>query len=804
MITKFKSIKNLAVFQNFEWDKTVKEKNRSVKEFKDINIFYGRNYSGKTTLSRILRALELNKISDKYVNPEFTVSIKGESDVSNGNLNGHSKKIRVFNEDFVRENLKFIVDPDASIEPFAILGDDNNKIEEEIKTLESELGINEEGKQTGLYKDLIQAEKNYETAKKNHDSADKKLNEQLRSKATTGGKTSIKYNSAKYGKQNYDIRELNKDIKTVLKDDYKALSNNEQKELEKLLDENTLKPIPASSKIDLKLSSFIEEAKELVKRPVSESGKIEELVKNAMLNKWVKEGRVHHKNKRDKCGFCGNVISENRWELLEKHFDEESERLEKSIDELIERIKTIKQFIKEAFKPSKNLFYSNFHTEIDSLIDSFSESSKTYTVSLDSILTQLKKRKNDLIHPFDLDTPTNNSKKILSVWDDYEDIRTKSNEFSDSLSDKKKEAQNNLRLQEISDFLLTIKYTDQKDEIGRLAKKETAAKTNKESIAKNIEKKEEAIGSKKRELNDEEKGAKKVNEFLNDFFGHGSLSLRAIEDKFDEQKQIRFQVIRDDNEAHHLSEGECSLLAFCYFMAKLEDTDTKGSKPIIWIDDPISSLDGNHIFFVFSLLKSEIVDRNIFEQLFISTHNLDFLKYLKRLTGGMKPPNSKFQDYQRAFFLINRDEKISQILAMPKYLKDYITEFNFLFEQVYKCAKIETVDDTNYTVFYNFGNNARKFLEIYLYYKYPDASKDIEKLKKFFGADPVPTILTDRINNEYSHLSGVFERGATPVEVPEMKKSANMIIEKLKTDEDQYNSLLKSIGLEFENEVVND
>lgn len=795
MITKFKSIKNLAVFQDFEWDKTVKEKNGCIKEFKDINILYGRNYSGKTTLSRILRAFEQNKISDKYINPEFTVSIRGEPDATNGKLDSHSKKIRVFNEDFVRENLKFIVDPDASIEPFAILGDDNNKIEEEIKSLESELGINEEGEETGLYKDFIEAEKKYQEKKKDHTIAENKLNTQLKDKAT-GRKTGIKYHSEKYGNQNYDIRDLNNDIKTVLNDDYKAISNDEQKKLEKLLDEKTLNPIPISKKIDLKLSGFIEEAKKLVKKPVSKSGKLEELVKDAMLNKWVKEGRAHHKNKREKCGFCGNNISENRWEILEKHFDEESEKLEESIDDLIEKIEKEKQSILSAFKPAKNLFYSIFHSKVDSLINSFSESSKTYISSLDIIKKQVQKRKNDLIHPFIIDTPTNNSEKILSVWDNYEKIRTESNELSDTLSDKKKEAQNNIRLREVSDFLFTIKYTDQKEEIWKLAEKEKVAKTNKESIAKSIEQKEEAIERKKRELNDEEKGAKKVNEYLNDFFGHSSLSLRAIEDEFDEQKQIRFQVVRDKKKAHHLSEGECSLIAFCYFMAKLEDIDTKGSKPIIWIDDPISSLDGNHIFFVFSLLKSEIVDRNIFEQLFISTHNLDFLKYLKRLTGGFTPPNSKFQEYQRAFFLIYRHEEIAQILAMPKYLKEYITEFNFLFEQVYKCAEIETVDDTNYTLFYNFGNNARKFLEIYLYYKYPDYSKEIEKLKNFFGADPVPAILTDRINNEYSHLCGVFERGATPVEVPEMKKAANLIIAKLKTDKDQYEALLKSIDVE--------
>lgn len=790
MITKFKSIKNLAVFQKFEWDKSVKEKDGSIKEFKDINILYGRNYSGKTTLSRILRALELNKISDKYHKPEFTVSLNGEPDATSGNLNGHSKKFRVFNEDYVRENLKFIVDPDADIEPFAILGEDNNKIEEEIKALESELGNNEEGKETGLYKDLIEAEKKYQSEKQNHTIAEKKLNDQLSSKAT-GGKTSIKYNSDKYGNQNYNIRELGKDIDAVSKNNYKAISNEKQKKLEKLLDEKTLKPIPETTKIDLKLSSLNEEAKELVKKPVSESGKIEELVKDAMLNKWVKEGRAHHKNKRDKCGFCGSEITESRWKLLENHFDEESEKLEESIDALIEKIKAEKQSVKGAFKPNKSLFYSHFHTDIDGLMESFSGKSKIYMTALDFILKQLQKRKDDLIHPFILNIPTDNSEEILSIWNDYEEIRKKANDFSSSLSDKKREAQDNLRLREVSDFLLTIKYSDQKDEIKKLAKNEKVAKTNKDSIKKTIQQKVELIESKKRELNDEEKGAKKVNEYLNDFFGHGSLSLRAIEDEFDEQKQIRFQVIREGKEAHHLSEGECSLLAFCYFMARLEDIDTKGSKPIIWIDDPISSLDGNHIFFVYSLLKDEIVNKGFYEQLFISTHNLDFLKYLKRI-------NFKGSGKQCRYFVLNRFDNHSVIQSMPKYLQNYFTEFNFLFEQIYKCADIDIIDDSNYTVFYNFGNNAIKFLEIYLYYKYPDDTEQMDKLVKFFGTDAVPAILTDRINNEYSHLKGVFERGSTPVEVPEMKKTANLIIGKLKADEDQFNSLLKSIGIEIE------
>ena len=156
MITKFKSINNLAVFQNFIWDTTIRDDGNNVVLFKPINIFYGRNYSGKTTLSRIVRALETGNISDKFENPQFEVSIQGVADTTLGNLTAHGKKIRVFNEDFVKDNLRFIVNPDKGIEPFAIIGG-NATIETEIETLKNELGDSEEGKESGFYLELKNA-----------------------------------------------------------------------------------------------------------------------------------------------------------------------------------------------------------------------------------------------------------------------------------------------------------------------------------------------------------------------------------------------------------------------------------------------------------------------------------------------------------------------------------------------------------------------------------------------------------------------------------------------------------------------
>jgi hypothetical protein len=132
---------------------------------------------------------------------------------------------------------------------------------------------------------------------------------------------------------------------------------------------------------------------------------------------------------------------------------------------------------------------------------------------------------------------------------------------------------------------------------------------------------------------------------------------------------------------------------------------------------------------------------------------------------------------------------------MPRYLKDYVTEFNFLFHQIYKCANAQSDSAEDYDYYYNFGNNARKFLEAFLYYKYPNAAKDDDKLEKFFGDDALAASLTDRINNEFSHLEGVFERSIQPIDVPEMKTVARFILRKIQEkDPDQYTALLQSIG----------
>ena len=795
MIKKISKIKNLAVFKDFIWNDSVKDKNGNIVEFQTINILYGRNYSGKTTLSRIVRALETGSISDKYSNPEFNVVFDDGNSINQTQIDKCNYDIRVFNEDFVRENLAFLMDTnnDGEIKSFAILGNDNAKNQSEINSIKVLLGSNEEGKESGLYKEKVEKTKAFQNAKTNYNNATQQLENKLSAKASADRNIAIKYKPELFGDQNYNVTKLKNDIQTISQN-YNPLNDTEKEKYLALIKETVKKTIAPISEIQIDFNKITEETKILVEQKVGDSHKIEELVRDAELNRWVKEGRKYHKEKNLKiCSFCGNPIDVDRWTLLDKHFDEESEKLEKNIDSLINQLMEYEKRINEGLGINKSAFYSKFQTELETIDNEYLNIIKVNALrSIHSLMTQLKRRKDNLFVPGIYEMVLNFTPDLAKIYEKCHQIEEASNDYSNRLSSDQSEAKKQLRLDEIYRFVQEIKYYDELKNISSLEVIYKSKEIEKNGIVGKIQKMEGEIKAKLSLMNDEEKGAKKVDEYLKEYFGHHYLSLSAKEENDSFGKHYKFEILRNGSVAYNLSEGECSLIAFCYFMAKLEDVSTQNKKPVIWIDDPVSSLDSNHVFSIYSLIAAKIANTNSFEQLFISTHNLNFLGYLKRLNGKYLKSD---KDKQKQYLCVNRCFEESNITIMPTYLKEHITEFNYLFREIYLCSKLKVVDNSNFQTFYNFGNIARKFLEIFLFYKYPDETEERVKMEKFFGEDKVPVLFSERINNEYSHLKENVSRGFMIMDVPEMSNVADLIIKAVKNnDEEQYNALLNSIG----------
>ncbi|KAB8312278.1 hypothetical protein EH228_08855 [Erwinia endophytica] len=786
-------IDSFGSFTGFSWRKSLKDAGNTVQNLKRLNILYGRNYSGKTTLSRIFRALETGRIPHNYIDPNFI--IRGDKgDVTQAGLAGHSYDVRVYNRDFVSDNLSFLVNQtDGEIKTFAIVGEKNKEIEDAIIAIQTKLGSIES--KAGLRHELEAKKKERDRTKHDYTTAFNDLEDKLRYHANR----KIKQNRI-YGPAVYNVESIKRDIDSVKKPSFIPLTTEEQASKVNLLKQEALPDITETVSINLNIEAINKVAEELLSRLIKPTTAIQELLNDAALQTWVKQGIPLHKDKRDTCAFCRQNLPHDIWQILDSHFSKESSDLESCIDSCLTSIATEIQAIPNFLTLTADKFYAEEKISFEARKRALDDYLKGYMQALEALKAALEKRKNTIFQQVAIPVYIHYSTAIQQCVGDINELIARNNSRTSSLEKDKKTARESLRLTDVASFIGDITYDTELIRITSLKTDADNANTAFTETEVDIIEQEAEVTRLQGQQMDESKGAKRVNDLLSHFFGHDGIKLEAKDNV--EKTSVKFEVTRNGESAYNLSEGECSLIAFCYFIAKLEEPDSKGKAMIIYIDDPISSLDGNHIFFMFSLIESLIAKpiKNAdgtnsyrYKQLFISTHNLDFLKYLKKISL----PNEKNHGGCQ-HFIVERNGGASQISLMPSYLRDYITEFNYLFHQIYKCRNQGGANESH-EPFYGFGNNLRKFLEAFLFFKFPhqdDKNDAFERIKKFFGEeDPTAIALVNRLNNEFSHLESIPDRGFKPVEIPEISKVANYVLEKIYTaDPHQYNALLKSIG----------
>ncbi len=778
-------INNFGSYKQYRWI-------NNETEFKDINIIYGRNYSGKTTLSRIFKCIENKNIHQDYENPDFCFILEDNSIINTTNIETNNIKVYVYNTDFVNENLNWLHNQDGTIEPFTVLGETNIEIEEKISNIVDKLGdrveedIEEPNK--GLFFELFEFENDFEQSKKEYDNLSTTLNKKLRDKANK----EIKHNTL-YKNPNYRINNIEDDIKEVKRHNFKIMTNEEVDKYKKLVEENIKEN--DVDKLPNKKPNFenlYNEVKEIVTKEIKPSVPIQDLLNDSILQEWVRQGASLHKNKKDICSFCGSIIDDNLWKKLDEHFSKESEELRVEIQKKIQDLKVKRNALDDFIKFNENSFYSSFQNEIKTSLELWKNLQIKYQKNIDLLIGSLEKRLKDIFNSLQMEKIEDVSDDMVKLFNEFNIWINRNNEKTTSLYKEQKEARELLRLNEVAKFIKDIDYDSKIKSISDEKDKKELLKEKFDKKINEIKELEEKIRVLQTELEDESRGAELVNEYLEKYFGNNGFKLSSNDDG----EGVKYKISRDGVDAKNLSEGECSLISFCYFMAKIKDKleDTVNhNEIIIYIDDPISSLDSNHIFFIFSLIEHKITQQKNYKQLFISTHNLDFLKYIKRLTLPGKAKNTL------RHFLIEmnqkENEKRSFIKVMPNHLKNYVTEFNYLFNELYEVYtkdNLENFSTADYNQFYNIPNNIRKFLEYYLFYKYPNKESPLSNLDKLFGGE-IPSKI-NRVVNELSHLTFI-DRGWSPMDVPEIEECVKIVIDTIKEkDEEQFNALVESIN----------
>ena len=716
MINRIEFIRNFGIFKNFDW-KGIQD----IEDFKDKNIFYGWNYSGKTTLSRLFSSLRDKSLHPDYNNASFKISIDNGF-IDNNSLASFPYQVEVFNSDYIKDNLRWEYDENIKAIFFEV--GDNAKISEKITIINRLIdAINGTTSIKGK-------KETYQQAIDEYDNFEDQFTNEAKKIKNDAFLSLIEFNKGHLKKiKGYIITNLENSI-IKSKDELNAIS-----QVVKIKEpKNKLVEILFTSNF----TEIITLSREALSSVPNKSDVIEIFDKKQNAYEWAKEGLTLH-SKSDKCLFCGNKIEEERYNALILYFDNQASKLKEKISKITKIIYNEEEAINSIIIPySFNDFNENFQEIYKKSKIDFDKEVKKYKYVLNKIKNALNVKITKSLYrelPISIDETEINS--LVGKIKQINDIIIQNNKFIDDFQIVIGRERDKYKNHLVASFLKESKYLAKEHrynkaliEIKKLDEK--VQEYEKEILILNAKKESDA------------EGCVQFNSFVQSF-----LSRDDIEIKLNDETR-KFNLMRGTVLAQNLSEGEKMAISFSHFLVFIKSIERKGklNDYIIFIDDPISSLDSNHVFQINSLLKEIFFDkvpnldprqRDLMwilkcKQLFVSTHNFEFFNLLKEMpkTNGLGKKESRY--------FISRKIHDSTIEKLPNVYNSYSSEYHYLFSEI---VNFDNDPNKNSSAkLFLMPNILRRFVEMYTLTKYPSNEEVDIRADEVFGK-----IISKRIMN---------------------------------------------------------
>lgn len=766
MIKKIDKITDFGIFKNFNWNAVT-----DIDEFKEKNIFYGWNYSGKTTLSRIFSSLRDKALHPDYTNASFRISLDTGL-VDSTTLSTFPYSVEVFNSDYIKDNLRWGFDENINAIFFEV--GDNAKITGKIDII------------TGLIDvingtDTIKGKKEpYLKVIGEYNNFEEQFTNEARSIKNDSFVSLIEFTKANLKK-----------IKGIVLSDLDKYIIKSKDELNLLSQVVKIKE-PKEKLIEVTFSSNFEEIIKLVKEVLSntptKSEVIEILEKKQNAYEWAKYGLTIH-SKGDNCIFCGNKVDDLRYDALINYFANQTSKLKEKIKLAEGQIAKELELINSVIIPySQNDFNENFSAEFKKLKSELEKELKKYHTILSKINSTLKQKNVESIYT-KISTPyeINDQQPLLNKIKQINELIINNNKFSDDfvriISRERDKYKNHL----VANFLKKIKYLS-------VEKKYEKALIQIKILDKKVQdyQKEIIVLSSKKESDKE--GCSQYNSFLQSFLSRNDIEIVL------NNTTKKFNLMRGIEVAQNLSEGEKMAISFSHFMVYLKSVEKKGELKnlILFIDDPISSLDSNHVFQINSLLKEMLFDRIAnpdpklkdpiwilkCKQLFISTHNFEFFNLLKEL------PKSHGLGKKESRYFISRMIDESTIEKLPNVYNSYSSEYQYLFSEIINFDK--DVHKNSNPKLLLMPNILRRFVEIYTLTKYPSNEEVDHRADIVFGKVNSKRILKPM--HYFSHFNNIDRIGKQSELIADVGNACRVLIDQIENqDKMHYLALSKSL-----------
>jgi len=714
MINKINKLKKFGIYKNFSWN--------GLDDFKKKNLIYGWNYSGKTTLSKLFQNLEFKDKNKYFSGAEFnftTENDKTEKNHTQNDLENFPYTVKVFNANYIKRVFTFD-DPNSDFQPISFyLGDPSGELDSKIKNLDKKKS-QLENIRDNRYQKIINDFNNYNK---------------------TNGKFSIK---AKEIRENYldnklDQNKLNKavvkritdNVKTDLSKHILSDTNRDKTKLEAIA-ENTFEIQKEDFNFSENLETLSKEVKSILEDTAPKSISFPEIDKDKAVFDWVQTGINLHKDETE-CKFCTLTLPQNRISDLNSYYSKKLQEIQSAIISVQENIKVEKEKLIITF-PNKKDLGDSFQPDYLKAIRNYKENAKQYKAQLTTLEKDLKRKKSNYFNNI-----TVSEVETITFKETFEEINKQlkvHNEWLAEFDKNKRKALEVILNHYVAEYLHTENYSEKesiKDKSATIISNINAKITTNKSDKLKLE----------TQLKSSVKGQKELNDILEILLHRNDIRIEILNNKF--------TLERTGHPANNLSEGEKSAIAFAYFLTELKalrnDEPSKLPETIIFIDDPISSLDSNHIFQVRLLLHS-FFKVNDFAQLFISTHNFEFFSVMldTRLFGTIKKDTK--ENKRPLYFIKRNDDNTALIKKLPNSFSSYKSEYVGLFFTIKEYNDLaEKEDFPNLLIL---PNAVRRFLELYTLMKYPSHTEVDIRVKAVFNPEDKPLYNT-KLLHWFSH-----------------------------------------------------
>lgn len=695
MFRRIESISQAAVWDGYDG------RTSAAPDFARYNLIYGWNASGKTTLSRVFGLLNGPTASRLPAGAHVRVSMGQEVLDSRKERDRGRVPVCIFNRDFIDANLQR--DDYTEAPALFIVGEDNIRLNNRIASL------------TGRRARVAELYRSVKTKQSETSAAREKAATDLARDAGT-----------MLGVRDFrapNLKGIQQRLTTPA--DHLLDAANLQAMVNQARDQSEFAPIGNLPVVVPSPTPGVDDVAGLLKETPRQNT-IKRLADDPALSNWIRTGLRFHEQATI-CAFCGNDAAQ-ALEAYANHFSDEYRRQHAAITEAIGRLEQHRQA--HSF-PHEKEWVPDVRAKVQAALSRLSAWETRESNTRANWVALLREKLSNMETKFTVEAVEDRAPELTDILSELHLAKDDHNRACDERAARRRDAAEKVKEHFAARFVLDPGATEAITFLSQVEAELSRIKTVGQKIAVQA-----AMANS--ELQRSSVAASQINGLLKRLLGP-RISVEQAQDN-------RIQFIREGQPAANMSDGERTAISLAYFLVSLGQNGQRLEDLVVFVDDPICSLDANHIYDVAYLL---ITSLKACRQIFISTHNSEFFNTIKQDWAGR---GGKFKPQHVAYLIHREGGGTSQLLVLPDHLAKFRSDYHHVF---YCLRQFQASTSQEVDAYLSCPNLLRRFLEMYLGFRRPTPKGYLTKLDVLFD-DEVERGAVARYVDEGSHSASTL------------------------------------------------